>query len=78
MIKKPFKDILIDQVRLMGEMLIDNAEEIVGDMKGITELNVILHFPQTIRGFPTMTIDRHHTPKGEALMKTIRLEEDKQ
>ena len=72
--KREYREKLIEQVRLMGQMVINNAEEIVR----ISDLKIVLCFPQGDIGAPSLTVTREHFPEPEKLMETIYLQEDKE
>lgn len=74
--KRPYSEMLIDQVRLMGQMVIDNAEEIVSGMPRISDMKITLYFPQGDIGMPSLTVTREHFPEAEKLMKTFYLQQE--
>lgn len=47
---------LIRLVKAMGETLSNHAEEIVGRKTETTNLQIVLTFPQSFDGFPTLTV----------------------
>lgn len=76
--KREYREKLIEQVRLMGQMVIDNAEEIVSRIPQVSDLKIMLYFPQGDIGAPSLTVTREHFPEPEKLMETIYLQEDKE
>lgn len=49
---------LIELVKVMGQEVINRAEQIVGDGDLITDLSLWIRFPQD--GYPTLEINREH------------------
>ena len=71
---------MIEEVRLMGQMLIDNAEEIVGRVPNMTSFKIQLDFPmgEDRLPVPAATIIREHTPEREQFMNAYFItQEDK-
>ena len=60
---------LVDSVQAMGQELIDRAADIVGQMEGLTDLDIILKFPCCYTGnepefqAPSMKIIKKNYPK---------------
>lgn len=78
--KRPFRERIIEEVRLMGQMLIDNAEDLVGQVPLISSFRIELDFPMGADKVPvpTATVKRVHLPRFEDFEKTYYItEEDK-
>ena len=79
--KRPFRERMIEEVKLMGQMLIDNAEDIVGQTPQITRFRIELDFPMGADSIPVplATIKRVHAPRAEDFEKAYYFitEEDK-
>ena len=62
-----YRPYLIRLVKAAGRDVTDMAEQIVGETRGIAELNIWLRFPQD--GAPTIEIQRTHI--GERTMMQV-------
>ena len=59
--KRPYNEILIEQVKALGQDIIDRAEDLVGSGDLITDFDIWLRFPKD--GFPTIEITRSHASR---------------
>ena len=66
-INKNFKQGLIESIKVAGQMLIDKAEDIVGEGELISNLNVSIDFDQVMESIPELIITRSHVPSREKL-----------
>ena len=73
---KDYRSYLVECVRTAGQMIIDMAEDIVGETDGISDLSIETHFDQENRSIPEITITRMHLPYKETLahLLNIRIE----
>ena len=56
--KRPYNERLIEQVKALGQEVIDRAEDLVGSEGLITDFDIWLRFPKD--GFPTIEVTRAH------------------
>ena len=61
-VRRNFKKKLIESVKVAGEMLIENAEDIVGNTDYMTDLSIDISFNQEYGFVPEITIKRSHVP----------------
>ena len=74
---KEYRSYLVECVKTAGQMIIDMAEDIVGNFDMITNLAVEVSFDQEDRAsVPEITITRMHLPDKETLehLLDIRVE----
>ena len=62
-----FKNGLIEAIKVSGEMLIENAEDIAGKTSHMSMLTVTIEFDPENASIPEMTITRSHWPNSEKL-----------
>lgn len=60
--KRPYNERLIEQVKALGQEVIDRAEDLVGEGDLITDFDIWLQFPQD-RSFPTIEVTRSHASR---------------
>jgi hypothetical protein len=60
--QRPYKEILIEQVKALGQEVIDRAEDLVGDGDLIADFDIWLRFPQDL-SFPTIEVKRSHASR---------------
>ena len=73
---KDYRSYLVECVKTAGNMIIDMADDIVGNTDVITNLAIEVSFDQESRGIPEITITRMHLPDNETLnhLLNIRIE----
>lgn len=59
--KRPYNERLIEQVKALGQEVIDRAEDLVGSGGLITDFDIWLRFP--IDDFPTIEVTRSHASR---------------
>lgn len=59
--KRPYNERLIEQVKALGQDVIDRAEDLVGSEGLITDFDIRLRFP--IDDFPTIEVTRSHASR---------------
>ena len=59
--KRPYNERLIEQVKVLGQEVLDRAEDLVGSGDLITDFDIWLRFPQD--GFPTIEVTRSHASR---------------
>ena len=71
-----YRSYLVECVKTAGDMIIDMAEDIVGETDSITTLALEISFDQENRSIPEITITRMHLPDNETLdhLLDIRIE----
>ena len=71
-----YRSYLVECVKTAGQMIIDMAEDIVGETDSITNLALEISFDQGNRSIPEITITRMHLPDNETLdhLLDIRVE----
>ena len=63
-----YRKFLIEAVKAAGQMMIDNAEDVVGRIDLMTDFCIKFEFSQEDRGgIPKMTIIRSHLPSIEVI-----------
>lgn len=68
---KDFKKAFAECIRVGGQMMIDNAEDIVGKMDFMTSLEISFTFDREYNYFPEMTIKRTHMPELDKIDKIL-------
>ena len=73
---KDYRSYLVECVKTSGQMIIDMAEDIVGNFDAITDLAIEVSFDQEMRNIPEITITRMHIPDNETIdhLLDIRVE----
>ena len=74
---KDYRSYLVECVKTAGNMIIDMADDIIGDTdKIITNLAIEVSFDRENRSIPEVTITRMHLPDHETLdhLLDIRIE----
>lgn len=56
---RPYNERLVEQVKALGQEVIDRAEDLVGDGDLITDFDIWLRIPQD-RSLPTIEVIRSH------------------
>ena len=75
-----YRAYLVECVKTLGQMIKDNAEDIVGETNHISGLTLSANFDQEFyRSIPELTITRSHLPDKEKLdrLMDIRSEREK-
>ena len=63
-----YRKFLIEAVKAAGQMMIDNAEDVVGHLDLMTDFSINFEFSQEDRGgIPEMTIIKSHLPSIEVI-----------
>ena len=63
-----YRKFLIEAVKAAGQMMIDNAEDVVGHIDLMTDFSIKFEFSQeNCGGVPEMTIIRSHLPSIEVI-----------
>ena len=66
--EEKYREYLVEAVKAAGNMLIDNAEDLVGNTKCISDLNITFDFGQELYdSIPRMTVTRSHMPSYEII-----------
>lgn len=73
---KDYRSYLVECVKTSGRMIIDMADDIVGETDAMTNLALEVSFDQENRSIPEITITRMHLPDHETLdhLLDIRVE----
>ena len=73
---KNYRSYLVECVKTAGNMIIDMADDIVGETDAITNLALEVRFDNEMRNIPEITITRMHLPDNETLdhLLDIRIE----
>ena len=73
---KDYRSYLVECVKTAGNMLIDMADDIVGETDAITNLALEVRFDNEMRNIPEITITRMHLPEHETIdhLLDIRIE----
>ena len=63
-----YRKFLVEAVKAAGQMMIDNAEDVVGHIDLMTDFCIKFEFSQENNGsIPVMTITRSHLPSIEVI-----------
>ena len=63
-----YRKFLVEAVKAAGQMMIDNAEDVVGHIDLMTDFYIKFEFSQEDRGgIPKMTIIKSHLPSIEVI-----------
>ena len=74
---KKYRERLTKFVKLAGQMVIDMADDIVGNSDSISDLNINITFNQDIMcSLPEVIITRSHVPKGKDVQLIFENEEE--
>ena len=67
---------MVECVKTAGNMIIDMADDIVGETDAITNLALEVRFDNEMRNIPEITITRMHLPDNETMddLLDIRIE----
>lgn len=72
MTSEDYRTYLVECVKTLGQMMKDNAEDIVGEMDAITGLTLSAEFAQGFYGsIPELTITRSHLPDKEKINRLM-------
>ena len=73
---KNYRSYLVECVKTAGNMIIDMADDIVGETDKITNLALEVRFDNEMRSIPEITITRMHIPDNETVdhLLDIRIE----
>ena len=73
---KNYRSYLVECVKTAGNMIIDMADDIVGETDAITNLALEVRFDNEMRNIPEITITRMHLPEHETIdhLLDIRIE----
>ena len=73
---KNYRSYLVECVKTAGNMIIDMADDIVGETDAITNLALEVRFDNEMRNIPEITITRMHIPDHETVdhLLDIRIE----
>ena len=73
---KDYRSYLVECVKAAGQMIIDMAEDIVGNFDAMTNLALEVSFDQENRSIPEITITKMYLPDHETLdhLLDIRVE----
>ena len=72
MIKKEnFKEGLIEAIKVAGQMIIDNAEDIAGKTEHMSYLDISVNFDPECGSIPELNIHRSHLPSYEQVTRLI-------
>ena len=64
---KNFKEGLIEAIKVAGQMIIDNAEDIAGKTENMSYLDISVNFDPENGSIPELNIYRSHFPSREKL-----------
>lgn len=62
-----FREGLIEAIKVAGQMIIDNAEDIAGNTEKMSYLDISVNFDPEKGSIPELTICRSHVPSYEQL-----------
>lgn len=75
---KDYRAYLVECVKAAGQMIIDMAEDIVGETDMMSNLSISAEFDQEFnRSIPELTITRSHMPDRETLERLLDIRFEK-
>ena len=74
---KDYRSYLVECVKTAGNMIIDMADDIVGETDAITNLALEVRFDKEMRNIPEITITRMHIPDNETLDHLLDIHTEK-
>lgn len=78
MSSEEYRAYLVECVKTLGQMIKDNAEDIVGETNHISGLTLSANFDQEFyNSIPELTITRSHLPDKEKIDRLIDIRERK-
>lgn len=78
MTSEDYRAYLVECVKTLGQMIKDNAEDIVGETDCISELRLSANFDQEFyNSIPELTITRSHLPDREVVERLMDIREGK-
>ena len=72
-----YRSYLVECVKTAGNMIIDMAEDIVGETFPMTNLALEISFDQENRSIPEITITKMHLPDNETLDRLLDIRVEK-
>ena len=67
-----YRKYLVEAVKVAGHMLLDSAEDVVGNTDNICDFQITFDFNQELcHSIPKMTVMRSHMPSYEAMENLI-------
>lgn len=67
-----YRKYLVEAVKVAGHMLLDSAEDVVGNTDNICDFQISFDFDQELRdSIPKMTVMRSHMPSCEVMENLI-------
>ena len=69
---KQYRAILAESIKTAGQMLVNNAELIVGDMNSLIGLTIKLDFDSDKSYIPEMTITKSHFPEYQDMEELLK------
>lgn len=79
MTSEDYRTYLVECVKTLGQMMKDNAEDIVGETNHISGLTLSANFDQELyNSVPELTITRSHLPDKEKLDRLMNIRSGKE
>ena len=75
--RKDYRSYLVECVKTAGQMIIDMAEDIVGETFPMTNLALEISFDQENLSIPEITITKMHLPDNETLDRLLDIRVEK-
>ena len=73
-----YRAYLVECVKTLGQMIKDNAEDIVGETKHISGLTLSANFDQEFyNSIPELTITRSHLPDKEKIVRLMDIRSER-
>lgn len=69
---KQYRAILAESIKTAGQMLINNAELIVGDMNSLIGITIKLDFDSDKSYIPEITITKSHFPEYQDMEELLK------
>lgn len=75
MATKNFKEGLIEAIKVAGQMIIDNAEDIAGKTENMSYLDICVNFDPENGSIPELSIYRSHVPTWKQVERIFEAKE---
>lgn len=64
-----YRDGLVESIKIVGQMMIDNAEDLAGHMDMMSGFDISIEFDPAARIIPELTVRRSYLPRGDEILR---------
>ena len=64
-----YREGLIESIKVTGQMMIDNAEDLAGKMDMMTSIDISVNFDPEGGSIPELTVNRSYIPPKEEVLR---------